>query len=58
MNNDPTDAALAISAGVGVGLLGLCIIASIIRQCKKPTIKMSRSDNDLENMLEHSIPSG
>ena len=57
MNSDPTDSALAISAGVGVALLGLCIIASIIRQCRRPTIKISRSDNDLENMLDHAIPS-
>ncbi len=57
MNSDPTDTALAISTGVGVGLLGVCIIASIIRQCRRPTIKISRSDNDLENMLDHAIPS-
>jgi hypothetical protein len=55
MNVDPEDTWLAIGAGISVSLFGICVFGAIIRQyfCRRPTIKESRSDNDLANMLEH-----
>jgi len=52
MNVDPEDTWLAIAAGISMSVLGICICVSMIRQCRRPTIKHSRSDGDLANMLE------
>jgi hypothetical protein len=52
MNVDPEDTWLAIGAGISVAMLGICICVSVIRQCRIPRIKESRSDNDLANMIE------
>lgn len=52
MNVDPEDSWLAIGAGISIAVLGICICVSMVRQCRKPRMKESRSDNDLANMLE------
>ncbi len=50
MNVDPEDTWLAIGAGISVALLGVCICVSMIRQCRRPRIKESRSDTDLTQL--------
>ena len=57
--DDITDTALAISAGVGITLCGVCVLAvawrqSILRRAMKP----SRSNDDLTSMLDYAIPVG
>lgn len=53
--NDPTDTALAISAGVGVALCGVCILVVAWRQSKiRAYMKASRSDTDLSNMVSQN----
>jgi len=49
---DSKDLWLVIGASVSVGLFGICMCANVIRQCKHPRIKESRSDNDLASMIE------
>lgn len=46
------DTWLAIGAGISVAMFGICVCVSIVRQCIRPRIKESRSDNDLANMIE------
>jgi hypothetical protein len=54
--NDPTDTALAISAGVGIALCGICVLATAWRQSKiRAYMKASRSDTDLSNMVSQNI---
>ncbi len=56
---DITDTALAVSAGVGIALCGLCVLATAWRQSKiRAQMKPSRSNDDLTNMLESSLPTG
>lgn len=53
--NDPTDTALAISAGVGVALCGVCILVVAWRQSKiRAYMKASRSDTDLSTMVSQT----
>ena len=53
--NDPTDTALAISAGVGIALCGICVLATAWRQSKiRAYMKASRSDTDLSNMVSQT----
>lgn len=52
MNVDPEDTWLAVGAGISVSFLAICICVNMIRQCRRPRIKESRSDTDLANMLE------
>jgi hypothetical protein len=54
MNVDPEDTWLAIGACISVALLGICICVSVCRECKKPTIKPSRSDGDLTQLTQVS----
>jgi hypothetical protein len=53
--NDPTDTALAISAGVGIALCGICVLATAWRQSKiRAYMKASRSDTDLSKMVSQN----
>lgn len=52
MNSDPTDTWLAIGAGISIGCLGLCILANMIRECRRSRMKQSRSDNDLASIIQ------
>jgi hypothetical protein len=57
--DDITDTALAISAGVGITLCGVCVLAVSWRQSKlRKLMKPSRSNDDLTTMLETSLPTG
>lgn len=57
--DDITDTALAISAGVGIALCGLCVLATAWRQSKiRAQMKPSRSNDDLSSMLEYAVPTG
>ena len=57
--NDITDTALAISAGVGIGLCGICVLVVAWRQSKiRAQMKPSRSNDDLTSMLDYAIPAG
>jgi hypothetical protein len=57
--DDITDTALGISAGVGIVLCGLCILATAWRQSKiRAQMKPSRSNDDLSSMLDYAIPTG
>lgn len=48
-----SDTGMMIGAGVSLTLVGCCIFGALFRSfCMKPTMKPSRSDNDLTNMLE------
>ena len=55
---DPTDTGLGIAAGIGMLIVCLCGIVAVRRRDRESAIKVSRSDNDLENMLTHSLPTG
>ena len=55
---DPVDTGLAIAAGVGMFLVGICGITAACRRDRPVLIKVSRSDPDLENMLADSLPTG
>ena len=48
--SDMEDSWLAAAGGVSIGLLGLCILVSFVRQCRKPRMKPSRSDTDLTQL--------
>lgn len=56
--DDPVDTGLGIAAGVGMFLVGICGILAVCRRKREVRIKESRSDNDLENMLSHALPTG
>jgi len=57
--DDITDTALAISAGVGIALCGLCVMVGAWRQSKiRAQMKPSRSNDDLTSMLEYAVPTG
>ncbi len=43
--------AIAIVSAVGLSMAVLGCLAWIVRQCKKPVIKQSRSDTDLANLV-------
>lgn len=48
---DTTDTILGALAGTSIGVCFLCIVAFVC--CKKrPTLKPSRSDNELSNMID------
>lgn len=63
---DTEDTWLAAGAGLSVAAFGLCVLGVVIRRCYAPApptssepvvlLKPSRSDNDLENMLSHALP--
>lgn len=56
---DPTDTALAISAGVGIALCGVWVLVTAWRQSKiRAQMKPSRSNDDLTSMLDYAIPVG
>ena len=56
---DITDTALAISAGVGIALCGLCVMVGAWRQSKiRAQMKPSRSNDDLSSMLDYAVPTG
>lgn len=52
MNVDPEDSWLAIGAGISIAVFGLCVCITMLHKCLRPSIKESRSDGDLANMLE------
>jgi hypothetical protein len=58
--SDTTDTALATSVAVGLALCGFAIVGYIVRaSCFPNRMKISRSDNDLENLQDlvaDSIP--
>lgn len=56
--DDPTDTGLGIAAGIGMLLVCICGIVATRRRDRETAIKISRSDNDLENMLSDSLPTG
>ena len=55
--DDPTDTALAVCTGLGLGLCCVCALVHAWRTTRIPRMKESRSDTDLSNMLENAIPS-
>ncbi len=56
--DDPVDTGLAIAAGIGMLIVGICGITAACRRNRAVLIKESRSDPDLENMLADSLPTG
>jgi hypothetical protein len=52
------DTWLAIGAGASIAVFGMCVLYVSIRRCytPHPTLKQSRSDNDLESMIAHEDP--
>lgn len=50
--------ALAICAAVGVTIVALCGVVALVRSCNKPAMKLSRSENDLTNLVADSLPTG
>lgn len=60
--DDPTDLALSICTGVGLFLCAGCFLTSVCSRGRFTItgayMKPSRSDPDLSNIVENSIPSG
>ncbi len=50
--------ALAIVSALGLSIAACGCLMWIVRQCKKPAMKVSRSDTDLTNLVADAIPSG
>jgi hypothetical protein len=51
--SDTTDTALAASVATGLALCGLAIVGYFVRSaCFPKRLKISRSDNDLENLQD------
>ena len=57
---DTTDTVLAGLAIAAMALGGLCVCVPVVRYywCTGRVMKPSRSDNDLENMIAHALPTG
>ena len=53
-----TDTILGVCSAVAIALCGACILGHAWRQSKRPALKTSRSDPDLENILQDSLPTG
>ncbi len=53
---DTLDTVLGVCTAVSLAICAACVGAHAWRQSKKPTLKVSRSDNDLENILQDSLP--
>ena len=52
-DNQMTDTALAAIVATGFSIAGIGIVVAIIRVCsRRPQMKPSRSDNDLENLQD------
>lgn len=52
-DNQMDDTVLAGFVGAGLAIAGLCMIVATIRVCsRRPQMKPSRSDNDLENLQD------
>jgi hypothetical protein len=49
---------IAIVVAVGFGVGTLTAIVAFVRSCRKPTMKASRSDTDLTNLVSDSLPTG
>ena len=49
---------LAICAAAGVTFFAVCGIVALVRSCRKPVMKLSRSENDLTNLVADSLPTG
>jgi hypothetical protein len=56
---DTTDQALSIATVVGLATICVCGIVASCYRTRRPAghLKISRSDPDLTNILENSIPS-
>lgn len=50
--------AIAIVAALALSIGACGCVLWIVRQCKKPAMKASRSDTDLTNLVGDSLPTG